>query len=98
MCVERRNFILKKENYHAHRKEVKYYSMLHPSGLTCVFIIRVIQKMEIIKKTRNKKEASKTSITDAFKASFIKSNYIHAPIEFSCMDYESYLFCNVTRT
>jgi len=23
MCVERRNFILKKENYHYHRKEVK---------------------------------------------------------------------------
>ena len=55
-------------------------------------------KMEIIKKTRNKKEASKASITDAFKASFIKSNYIWAPMEFSCMDDKSYLFCNVTRT
>jgi len=32
--------------------------------------------MEIIKKTRNKKEAPKTSVTDAFKASLFESNYI----------------------
>lgn len=54
--------------------------------------------MEIIKKTRNKKEVSKPSITDAFETSLIDSNYILTPIEFSCISYKLYLFCNVTRT